>query len=101
MSRFIEWRHDSRQPVIPVSILAPEPLTNLTEHGVRALVDTGSTTSGITRRVAEELDLTGIGKRPLMSARHDDQVERYVFRIGLRPSDDRVEPTIPFVFLMR
>jgi len=98
MSHRIEWRHDNRQPIILISILAPEPLTSFTEHSVAALVDTGSTTSGITRRVAEELGLTGIGKRPLVSARHDDQVERYVFRVGLRGSESRFQPTFPFVF---
>ncbi len=50
------------------------------------------------RGVARELGLVGIGKRPLVSARHDDQVERYVFRVGLRASDVATEPTIPFVF---
>ena len=98
MSHRIEWRHDNRQPIISVSILAPEPLTNFTEHEVPALLDTGSTTSGITKRVANELGLVGIGKRPLVSARHDDQVERFVFRIGLRASAASSAPTIPFVF---
>jgi hypothetical protein len=98
MLRCIEWRHDARQPVISVSILAPEPLTNFTEHSVPALIETGSTTSGITRRVADELGLSGTGKRPLMSARHDDQVERFVFRVGLRASSEQLKPSIPFVF---
>lgn len=98
MSHRIEWFHDNRQPIISVSILAPEPLTNFTEHAVPALIDTGSTTSGITPAVAAELGLVGIGKRPLVSARHDDQVERYVFRVGLRGSGISSEPTIPFVF---
>jgi hypothetical protein len=98
MSRRIDWCHDNRQPIISISILAPEPLANFTEHSVPALIDTGSTTSGITQRVATELGLIGIGKRPLVSARHDDQVERYVFRVGLRESANPAEPTIPFIF---
>lgn len=98
MSRRIAWRHDNRQPIISVSILAPEPLSNFTEHSAPALVDTGSTTSGITRRVARELGLIGIGKRPLVSARNDDRVGRYVFRVGLRESDSSTGPTFPFIF---
>jgi hypothetical protein len=64
---------------------------------VQALVDTGSTTSGITAGVAQRLGLKGVGKRPLVSARHDDQVERFIFRVGI--VDRLVDaPSIPFVF---
>lgn len=98
MSRQIDWRLVERQPIISVSILAPEPTTDFTECTVPALVDTGSTTSGITPRVANQLGLVGIGKRPLVSARNENQVERYVFRIGLRDDDAKGEPAIPFVF---
>ena len=97
MSQFIEWKHDGRQPLIRVSILAPAPHSDLRAETVEALVDTGSTTSGITSRIADSLGIVGIGKRPLVSARSDDQVERYVFRVGLTGSPDGI-PSFPFVF---
>ena len=64
-----------------------------------ALVDTGSTTSGITPRVANSLGLSGIGKRPIGSAQGEGQAERFLFRIGLMP-DHRAEdpPSFPFIF---
>ena len=98
MSRQIDWQLQNRQPIISVSIIVPEPHADLTECNVDALVDTGSTTSGITAAVANTLGLMGIGKRPLVSARHDDQVERFIFRIGLRDGQRSDVPSIPFIF---
>lgn len=95
----IRWRHDGRQPIIPILILAPAPATDLGGVRVDALLDTGSTTSGITKGVATNLGLVGRGKRPLVSARNDDQVERYLFRIALQPDDEQGgPPSFPFVF---
>jgi hypothetical protein len=79
----VEWRHDKRRLVIPVSILAPLPAKNLAGLVGQALIDTGSTTSGITKAVASELALVGRGKRPLGSAQGEGQAERYLFRIGI------------------
>jgi hypothetical protein len=95
----IEWRREQRRIVIPVLVLAPAPTSNLTGIEGRALVDTGSTTSGITRRVADELGLIGRGKRPIGSAQGEGQAERYLFRIGLSPDrHDDPAPAFPFVF---
>jgi predicted aspartyl protease len=61
-----------------------------------ALLDTGSTTSAITPRIAKELGLRQLGKRPLGSAQGLGQAERYLFRIRLRTPAD--VPTFPFLF---
>lgn len=59
-----------------------------------ALIDTGSSVSGVASKLAESLGLVGLGKRPLKSAQGEGQVERYAFRIGLKPEN----PGFPFVF---
>jgi predicted aspartyl protease len=94
----IEWRSDRRRLLIPVAILAPAPANDLTGMAVTALVDTGSTTTGVTRRVAEELGLVGRGKRPLSSAQGEGQAERYLFRVGLTPSCEEGVPAFPYIF---
>jgi hypothetical protein len=53
MSHCIEWRHDGRRILLPVIILAPTPSTDLAGFEGTALVDTGSTTSGLTPHVAD------------------------------------------------
>ena len=92
----IEWRHDGRRILLPVLILAPTPSTDLTGFEGTALVDTGSTTSGLTPHVARSLALTKRGKRPLGSAQGEGQAERYLFRVGVRPSNQA--PAFPYVF---
>jgi predicted aspartyl protease len=94
----IEWRSDRRRLLIPVAILAPAPANDLTSVAARALVDTGSTTTGITKRVAEQLGLVGRGKRPLSSAQGEGQAERYLFRIGLMPIGEEEVPAFPYIF---
>jgi hypothetical protein len=54
--------------------------------------------SGIALSIAQSLGLVGLGKRPLKSAQGEGHVERYAFRIGLRPSTTREELSFPFVF---
>jgi hypothetical protein len=63
MPRTIEWRHDGARLVVPVTVYPP--LTGAMLEGVagRALIDTGSTTTGITARIAQPLGLRSIGKR--------------------------------------
>jgi hypothetical protein len=82
-----------------VEILAPAPVNDLTSVKGVALVDTGSTISGITRSVADTLGFSGRGKRPLSSAQGEGQAERFLFRIGVLPtnSGDGV-PAFPYVF---
>lgn len=61
-----------------------------------ALLDTGSTTSGITTRIAKYLGLAPRGKRPIGSIQGEGQAERFLFRVALQFPDS--EPTFPFVF---
>jgi hypothetical protein len=96
MSHRIEWLREPRRILLPVVILAPFPVTDLTGAEATALLDTGSSVSGLAQRVAETLELQRLGKRPITSAQGQGQVERYAFRVGLRP--DTSEPTFPFVF---
>ena len=92
----IEWKREPRRILLPVLVLAPFPVTNLSGIEARALVDTGSSVSGVAVRLAEQLDLSRLGKRPLTSAQGEGQVERYSFRIGLYPDD--AAPAFPYVF---
>jgi predicted aspartyl protease len=98
MSIRIEWRHDRRRIILPVLVLRPTPSRDLSGYEARALLDTGATTSGITPRVARNLDLPPRGKRPLGSARGEEQAERYLFRIGLMTVPRGGAPSFPFLF---
>ncbi len=95
----IEWTREARRVLLPIEILAPFPVTDLTGVPAIALIDTGSSVSGIASSIAELLCLARLGKRPLTSAQGEGQVERYAFRVGLRPnSDPAAEPAFPFIF---
>ena len=95
----LNWRHDGRRIVVPVSVLPPAPANDLRGISGSALLDTGSTTSGITGAVAQALGLIGRGKRPLSSAQGEGQAERHLFRIALWPKRQEDEPpTFPFIF---
>jgi len=94
-----EWKREHRRILLPVLILAPYPITDFAGVEATALIDTGSSVSGVAIRIAETLSLTRLGKRPLTSAQGQGQVERYAFRVGLWP--DRASsdpPAFPFVF---
>lgn len=97
MSRRIEWQRERRRILLPVVILAPYPITNLAGVEALALIDTGASASGITVGLARTMELSGLGKRPLKSAQGEGQVERYAFRVGLKP-DQSSEGAFPFVF---
>jgi hypothetical protein len=94
----VDWRHNRRRIIIPVSIFPPTPASDLTGREGQALLDTGSTTSGVTQATAEALGLIGRGKRPLGSAQGLGQAERYLFRIALTPASEDGAPRFPFVF---
>ena len=93
----IEWKREKRRILLPVLILSPFPKTDLTGVEAMALIDTGSSVSGIASRLADELSLAKLGKRPLKSAQGEGQIERYAFRIGIRP-DNSDALTFPFIF---
>ena len=95
----IEWRRDRRRILLPIQILAPFPITDLRGADAIALIDTGSSVSGIASGLAERLGLKGQGKRPLVSAQGQSEVERYSFRIGLPGgSSSGAGPRFPFIF---
>jgi len=95
----IEWRRERRRILLPVQILLPFPVLELTGIEATALLDTESSVSGVASAIAERLRLKGLGKRPLLSAKGQGQVERYSFRIGLSPGfSPRAAPTFPFIF---
>jgi hypothetical protein len=98
MSHRIEWRRESRRILLPIRILAPYPVTDLSGIQATALIDTGSSVSGVAVGLAQSLGLVGLGKRPLKSAQGEGQIERYAFRIGLRPDQSRTDAPYPFVF---
>ncbi len=95
----IEWQRELRRVMLPVLVLAPYPVTSLTGEEAKALLDTGSSVSGVSRGLAGALRLQPLGERPLKSAQGEGQVERYAFRIGLyTKSDGSSAPSFPFVF---
>ena len=50
-------------------------------------------------RLAEQLELTRLGKRPLTSAQGEGQIERYAFRVGLwNARKSSAPPEFPYVF---
>ncbi|WP_299321539.1 aspartyl protease family protein [Parasphingopyxis sp.] len=95
----IRFRHDNRRVIIPITILPPWPPDSLDGAETTALLDTGATTTGITPRIVDQLNLESLGKRPLGSARGDEQAERYLVRVGLVDQDgDPNEPRFPYIF---
>ena len=96
----ISCRHDGKRILLNIAILPPG--TDLTNwKTIRALLDTGATNSGVTGAVAEKLGLPMIGKRPLSGVHGEEQVERYLFRIGLFADADaasNIAPRLPFTF---
>ncbi|HET9637864.1 MAG TPA: hypothetical protein VFP12_01510 [Allosphingosinicella sp.] len=90
----LRWLREPRNIIFETAILTPAPAADLTFVAAQALLDTGSTISGVTRAIASRLNLPSLGRRPLGSARGEAQVERFLFRIGFQ-----VESAfLPFVF---
>lgn len=82
-----------------MTVLPAYPATDLTGVDATALIDTGSSVSGVALRLARELGLARLGKRPLASAQGEGHVERYALRVGLRPDAAAAAvPAFPYVF---
>ena len=95
----IEWQREPRRILLPCLILAPFPVVDLGGIEAKALIDTGSSVSGISISIAEQLNLARLGKRPLKSAQGEGQIERYAFRIGIHPTEEGTgEIGFPYVF---
>jgi Aspartyl protease len=92
----IALRHDRRRVVLPVIIAKPTLESALDGRDAIALVDTGSTTSGVRLDLAQSLGLPKRGRRPMSGVGGEAQLERYLFRLAVRPDGDR--PAFPFVF---
>lgn len=85
-------RHDRSQIFLNVTILDDLHLARLTEsstlgkteslHVFRALVDTGSQTTCITRDVARALDLHPVGKIPIRGVAGISYHNYYLFNVG-------------------
>ena len=94
----IEWRRQPRRILLPVLILRPYPVTDLAGLQAQALVDTGSSVSGVAAHLADALGLARLGKRPLKSAQGEGQVERCAFRVAVTTGGALDSPSFPFVF---
>jgi hypothetical protein len=94
----LEWRRERHRILLPVQILPPFPVSVLTGVEATALLDTGSSISGVALSLAEKLGLHRLGKLPLKSAQGLGQVERYAFRVGLAAEGAGRAPSFPFVF---
>jgi hypothetical protein len=73
-----------------------DPPSDFTHVAAVALVDTGSTVSGIGPRLIAELGLESHQKRRLKSATEERFVPYFLFRLGLWPDGDR--SALPFIF---
>lgn len=89
----VEWRRSGSRLLLPIEILRPAPASDLTSLRVTALLDTGATSSGVAKQVADTLALPSIGKEPINTAGGTILANRYLFRIGF-PQDS----ALPFVF---
>lgn len=93
MSAGVDWRYDGPRILIDVDVLRPTPASDLTAERVTALVDTGASSSGVAKSVAQRLRLPSIGKEPINTAGGTIMSDRYLFRIAFP------NPTgFPFVF---
>jgi hypothetical protein len=94
-----EWAHDRRRLLLPIKIFPPTPIATFDGVTATALVDTGSTTSGISTAIAAALQLVRRGKRPLGSAGGEFQAERYLFRVGIEQVlSSSATPAFPYIF---
>jgi hypothetical protein len=98
MSRTIEWRHDGSRLVIPVTVYPPQTGTTFEGIAGRALIDTGSTTTGVTAKIAQQLGLRSIGKRLVSTIGGEKHIDRYIFRVGFDGQlADNDAPTFPYI----
>lgn len=93
----LEGRHGGARLILPVKVYRPYPETDLAHIEGRALIDTGSTVSGVANTIAEQLALETVGKRPLVSALQIAQADRYMFRLGFDLPDSG-GPAFPYIF---
>jgi hypothetical protein len=97
--RIIEWRCETGLIRLPVLILPPVPAVAVEGEAVTALIDTGSTVSGVGPGTATSLGLARRGQQPIGSDQDPFEAGSYEFRIGLVPDySPPNQPRRPFVF---
>ena len=100
----VNFRHDRRQIIVPTAIYRPNNPQYF--EVARALVDTGASISGVSRAVADRLDLPRRGKQLITTPSGQHVARLYAAGIGLFPSQsgefDRVSlpHMLPDVFMM-
>jgi hypothetical protein len=80
----VEGRHNGRQILVPVAIAPPLIASQTVVEPAVGLIDTGATRSLIIRELAERLSLPFVGKHRLVSARSEEQVDQFAFRVGFQ-----------------
>jgi Aspartyl protease len=97
--RIIEWRCEPGRIRLPVLIFPPSAVGGVEGKARTALIDTGSTVSGVSPEIAASLGLPRRGRQPAGSAHGRSEAERYEFKIGLMPDySPPNQPSLPFVF---
>lgn len=101
--REVSCRLEGRRYRLPIAVLRPGSVIDLTSFAAIALVDTGATTSGIGPRVIEDLGLHSYGKKLLRSASDEVFVSYFLFRIGFYSDEQIASPAppaddLPFTF---
>jgi predicted aspartyl protease len=89
----VKFTHDRRQLLIPVAILPPG---DFQFERVFGLLDTGASISGVSRRIAETLNLPRQGKMVIATPKGDHATAIRTFMIGLFPGEISGN-TLPFV----
>lgn len=82
----INWRHDHRRLVLPISIFPSSTATNPHECALIAgLLDTGATGTGIRQDVVSRLSLEKRGRRRVFTANGDILADEHLIRVGFYP----------------
>jgi hypothetical protein len=90
----LSFRHDRRQIIVPVAVISPDDVTRIIVAD--GLLDTGASASGISRRLADQLNLPMVGKRLIATPSGEHMSRFYETRLGFFP--DGTAPTgMPYV----
>lgn len=91
-----DFRHDGRQPVMPVFVGAPEYASAFSLIQTIALVDTGSTMTLVSSAIVRQLELMPLGKRQVIGIHGNTNKWEYRFRLALTQTDDMNGSMVPF-----
>lgn len=99
----INWRHDRKRLVLPISIFPSSTAANPHEYAlITGLLDTGATGTGIRQDVASRLGLEKRGRRQVFTANGDILANEHLIRVGFYPGvfseyPFDIKTTLPFV----